>query len=269
MLCVAIETARPQHPFMSTDETGDAELKLLGRALANLRGRTGMSQDAAGEAVGMSGPGWGLYELGKRKGLFRPAMQARLAAALNSNADELRAEVERLAANDPGVAPLRPQMASAPETSDESAMLEIRGRVQAGAWLATDDVFNQAEPKRYPLARDPRYKHARQWLSEVLGDSMNLLGINERDLVHVIDLSTSGLWPKTGDIVEVERVRFAGQEIELTLKQVEVTPKGMILWPRSTNPRWANPLDLREGAKQDEHVEVRVRGIVVASVRRF
>lgn len=267
MLSLAIETPARHVPSFMTNDDDSVELRLLGRALANLRMRARLSQAAAGEAFGSSGQGWAKYENGKAPTLFRPQVQAKLAAAIGAKPDDLNQEVRRIKSE---VSPLLAAPLAAPSAApiDEQSMLEIRDRVQAGAWLMADD-FSQTSFGRYPVAKDPRYPYARQWLSEVTGDSVNLLGIVERDLVHVVDLVGSGTWPKNGDIVEVERVRFGGQERELTLKQLEVTPAGNLLWPRSSNPRWSKPLDLREGADHDDSIEVHIRGIVLASIRRF
>jgi hypothetical protein len=147
-------------------------------------------------------------------------------------------------------------------------MLMIRDRVQAGAWLQADDD-NQLQPKAYPAVKDPRYPSAQQWLSEVVGDSVNLLHVHDGDLIHCVDTIDIGYHPRTGDLVEVERLRFGGQERELTLKQVEVTPESILLWPRSTNPKWQNPIAFDLGAEEDEEIEVRIRGLVVAAIKRF
>ncbi|MDP3379325.1 MAG: helix-turn-helix transcriptional regulator [Brevundimonas sp.] len=69
-----------------------AELAALGEALARLRHAGGLSQAEAGERVGMTGQGWGLYEAGKRAGLFRPDIQTRLTAALGATPDALSLE---------------------------------------------------------------------------------------------------------------------------------------------------------------------------------
>lgn len=69
-----------------------AELAALGEALARLRHAAGLSQAEAGERVGMTGQGWGLYEAGKRAGLFRPDIQTRLTAALGATPDALSLE---------------------------------------------------------------------------------------------------------------------------------------------------------------------------------
>lgn len=156
-----------------------------------------------------------------------------------------------------------------PISAAELAVLPIRGRVQAGAWLQVDE-FSQVEPKAYPSAKDPRFPHADQWLSEVVGDSVNALGINDGDLVHVVDIWSGGWRPTTGDIVEVERERFQGQEREVTIKQVEVTQAGTyMLWPRSTNPRWKDPIRLAPEGMNAEDIEIRIRGLVIAAIRRF
>lgn len=69
-----------------------AELAALGEALARLRHAGGLSQAEAGERVGMTGQGWGLYESGKRAGLFRPDIQTRLTAALGATPEALSLE---------------------------------------------------------------------------------------------------------------------------------------------------------------------------------
>lgn len=69
-----------------------ADLAGLGEALARLRRAGGLSQAEAGERVGMTGQGWGLYEAGKRAGLFRPDIQTRLTAALGATPEALSLE---------------------------------------------------------------------------------------------------------------------------------------------------------------------------------
>lgn len=158
--------------------------------------------------------------------------------------------------------------AQPPPVSHELMTLPIRDRVQAGAWLQAD--YGLEERREHPAARDPRFPTAQQWLCEVVGDSMNALGIFEGDLVHVVDLIDSGWMPRTGDIVEVERLRFQGRERELTIKQAEITPAGtVLLWPRSTNPIWQTPIGLSPPDGDREDTEIRIRGLVVASIRRF
>jgi len=67
----------------------DSDARRLGEALAALRLERGLSQAQAGERAGMTSQGWGLYEAGKRPGLFRPDIQRRMTAALGSTPEEL------------------------------------------------------------------------------------------------------------------------------------------------------------------------------------
>lgn len=67
----------------------DPELNRLGEALAALRREAGLSQAEAGSRVAMTSQGWGLYESGRRPGLFRPDVQRRLTAALGATAEDL------------------------------------------------------------------------------------------------------------------------------------------------------------------------------------
>lgn len=254
---------------MTTRRNDEEEARLWGRALSVLRHGKGLSQAQAADAFGIDGispQGWGLYESGKRPGIFRPEVQSKLAAALGLTVEDL---VEARRALD-GAPKEHRQSAEIREFKPRAIVGElfIRDRVQAGSFLAADDL-SQVGPKAYPAARDARYPGADQWLSQVVGDSVNLLGIVEGDLVHCVSAVDIGYTPRTGDIVEVERLRFSGRMRELTIKQVEVTAHGVELWPRSTNEQFSSPVILTDGLTDGEEVEVRIRGLVVGSLRRY
>lgn len=145
--------------------------------------------------------------------------------------------------------------------------LPLVGQVRAGAWLALDESV-QDDPVMLTAALDSRYPHARQWLREVVGDSMNAKGIFDGDLAHLADWADTGLALATGQVIEVTRYRDGGELREVTLKEVEVKrPGSYLLWPRSTNARWKDPIILN-GQDADEP-EVRVTGLLLASIRRF
>jgi SOS-response transcriptional repressor LexA len=116
---------------------------------------------------------------------------------------------------------------------------------------------------------DPRFPQADQWISEVGGDSVNQLGILDGDLVHCVWYEAARGAPQTGDIVEVERIRYQGALRELTVKQVEVVGNQIRLWPRSTNTRWTDPIVITDGAVEGEEMEVYIRGLVLAVIRRL
>ncbi|RZJ44852.1 MAG: XRE family transcriptional regulator [Brevundimonas sp.] len=67
----------------------DSDVLRLGEALAALRRARGLSQAEAGARVGMTSQGWGLYEAGKRPGLFRPDVQRRLTGAVDATPETL------------------------------------------------------------------------------------------------------------------------------------------------------------------------------------
>ena len=74
----------------------DNDVRALGEALAALRRDRGLSQAEAGARVAMTSQGWGLYEAGKRPGLFRPDVQRRLTAALDASPEDLALAVVRI-----------------------------------------------------------------------------------------------------------------------------------------------------------------------------
>lgn len=67
----------------------DNDARRLGEALAVLRRERGLSQADAGGRAGMTSQGWGLYEAGKRPGLFRPDVQRRLTTAIGATPEDL------------------------------------------------------------------------------------------------------------------------------------------------------------------------------------
>jgi len=171
--------------------------------------------------------------------------------------DELGVEIGELLARPNGKA--RPP--------EQLAELPLLGPVQAGAWLAIDET-SQEEPRAMAVALDRRYPHARQWLREVRGDSMNARNIFPGDVAHIVELIGSGISLNSGMIVEVLRSRDDGSLREITLKEVEVAEDGkMVLWPRSTNPRWKEPIRLDDDNGTDFAVEV--TGLLIAKITRF
>lgn len=146
--------------------------------------------------------------------------------------------------------------------------LPLIGPVQAGAWLALDDSA-QDEPEIIDATLDRRYPHAQQWLRVVRGDSMNARNIFEDDLAHIVEWAGAGLHLNTGMIVEVTRFRDGGGLREVTLKEAEVRPGVTLLWPRSNNPRWQEPIRLNGDADNDDDIEVRITGLLLSAIRRF
>ena len=138
--------------------------------------------------------------------------------------------------------------------------------IQAGAWLLYDDGAH-GDRAVSAAVLDRRYPHAAQWLREVRGDAMDARGIVAGDIAHIVDLAESRVNLNTGMIVEVIRLRDGGALREVTLKEIEVTPQGLLLWSRSTNPKWNDPVRL--DGDTGSGVEVEVTGLLLQSVKRF
>lgn len=245
-----------------------SEQQILGEALKRLRQRAGLSQAEAAERAEVVEISWRRYEKGVRGVTLDKLVN--MAVAIGFDRDALMMEHAAVTAGQAPPVNARSHAERitgfAPGSNDVG--LVIRDRIQAGNWLEADDT-GQSSFRTFPAVKDARYLHADQWLSEVVGDSVNRLNIFEGDMVHLVDAIAIGYHPRTGDVVEVERLRHGGGERELTVKQIELVPDGLLLWPRSTNARWSKPLELREGTSDNEDIEVRIRGLVIGLHRRF
>jgi len=133
----------------------DADIQALGRALAELRHAAGLSQAEAGAAAGMTSQGWGLYEAGKRAGLFRPDVQRKLTAAVGGSIEDLALALARLRPSAPEVA--RPTGVESPGRAYGSPAPVERRRIEtlqltddALAPWAASGVILEFDPDRWP-----------------------------------------------------------------------------------------------------------------------
>lgn len=157
-------------------------------------------------------------------------------------------------------------LAVAPMAAPSTDELPLIGPIQAGKWAEIDET-NQDEPLLLSVIADRRYPHARQWIRQVRGDSMNARGVMPGHYAHIVDITDAGVNLNSGMIVEVTRSRDGGALREITLKEVEIGPDGMRLWPRSTNPRWSDPVVLDGGHNGD--IEVQITGLLLQAFQRF
>lgn len=146
--------------------------------------------------------------------------------------------------------------------------LEVRYRVQAGLWFEVDA---EEPPEQVALAvlPDPRFAPFPQWLEKVVGDSANLR-ILPGQFAHVVDAVEMGYAPQNGHWVVVERRRDQGAVRERTIKQIETMPDGQVLlWPRSSNPKWREPVSPTDGARNADDTEVEIVGLVIGAYDQF
>ena len=132
----------------------DSDARRLGEALARLRRERGLSQAEAGEQAGMTSQGWGLYESGKRPGLFRPDVQRRLTAALDATPEALSLAlgVEAAApAPPPAPPPAKPDgFASAGRAFSPAPTRRLQLADDELAPWAASGVVLEYEPGRWP-----------------------------------------------------------------------------------------------------------------------
>lgn len=163
-----------------------------------------------------------------------------------------------------GVSP--PNVAHPGEVQIVPRYLPVRYRVQAGLWYENDAEEPPVQVS-HAVVPDPRYANWQQWLELVAGDSVDRK-ILPGHFAHVVDAIDMGYAPRDGDWVVVERRR--GGVRERSIKQVEVKRSGRIcLWPRSSNPKWAEPVDLMNGVRDGEEIEVEIVGLVIGSYNPF
>ena len=136
--------------FTSDDDAG-AEGRALGEALSALRRERGLSQAEAGARIGMTSQGWGLYEAGKRPGLFRPDVQRRLTGALDATPEDLALLVGAVPAPPPK--PVADGLQARGRAFEAAPVVERR-RLQLSTddlapWAAAGTVLEYA-PGRWP-----------------------------------------------------------------------------------------------------------------------
>lgn len=181
MMGVAGLAPRRMMAFMPTPDDQADEQKLLGRALAVLRKRADITQDAAADRMGWtSGEAWRKYETGKVAQVTDPEMQGRLARAVEATREELMREHALLADRAAGPIPGHGR-----DRATSAYELPISGRVQAGAMGS--QVYD-AEP---PPARTI--------------DLFQLIGPNS----GVLELAGESMlpWGEPGEVIIFDRER--------------------------------------------------------------
>ncbi|TPW02248.1 MAG: hypothetical protein FD125_2161 [bacterium] len=122
----------------------DSDARRLGEALAALRRDRALSQAEAGRRAGMTSQGWGLYETGKRSGLYRPDVQKRLTAALDATPDDL------LQRQDPSVTGMASEGRHFVHAQPAAATRRLQLSNDDLAPWAASGVVVEYEPGRWP-----------------------------------------------------------------------------------------------------------------------
>ncbi|WP_312146912.1 helix-turn-helix transcriptional regulator [Brevundimonas sp.] len=134
----------------NSDEDAGAEGRTLGEALGALRRERGLSQAEAGQRIGMTSQGWGLYEAGKRPGLFRPDVQRRLTGALDATPEDLALLVGVVAAPTRSLSDGLQARGRAFETPPIAARRQLQlSTDELAPWAAAGTVLEYV-PDRWP-----------------------------------------------------------------------------------------------------------------------
>lgn len=217
---------------MARADEDRTEQKLLGRALAMLRVRAQMTQEAAGAAFGASGQNWQKYESGRAPGVFRPAVQRRLARAVGATVEDLWLAREHLAARaaqppppPPDRKPFNPGVAE-PDVAFEASGLEVGGhKAQLAELLAptvrflrmADDHLRPWVGSGATIAYDPRAWPRREEGCVIQTEDgalhVKIFLRADADAIH-----TRELYP---EIKEVRFPRAAGTQIYRVLARID------------------------------------------------
>lgn len=136
----------------------------------------------------------------------------------------------------------------------------IRGETAAGVWFEPDAFVDEDQPL-VPVVPG-KYDGLEQFSFKVVGSSMDKVKIFNGSYVVCVPYFEARGGITDGDIVVVERRK--GQLIERTCKEVKIIRGGYELWPRSTDPRYQDPLHVKHRNRDAaDGEEIEVVGLVI------
>lgn len=133
------------------------------------------------------------------------------------------------------------------------AVVIVKGKVQAGVWA---EAHEWDEREHFGVSVNvPQRFEGRAFGLVVEGRSMDLL-YREGTVAVVLPLHDLDRDLRDGDRVVVRRIRADGMA-EATIKELVIDESGAAwLWPRSSDPRFQQPIELSNGHDRTETVEV-------------
>jgi len=144
--------------------------------------------------------------------------------------------------------------------------VRVIGEVQAGIWKESHQ-WGEDDTYEVPYGVGSKYINYAYGL-RVAGDSMNL-EYPEGTIVVVCPIWNFQDRIVTGDHVLVQRCMKNGV-CETTLKEIEIKNSQVKLWPRSTNPKYQEPIDIAWPYTDPQAIDletVEIKGIVLGSYR--
>jgi SOS-response transcriptional repressor LexA len=139
-------------------------------------------------------------------------------------------------------------------------LVPVIGVVQAGLWQEV--IEDEPEPEELLPINLKGFEGAQLFALRVSGNSMNLF---YPDGCRVVVCPAEDIGIREGDHVVVRRRR--GGLVETTLKEVVQEKDGVALWPRSTDPRYQDPVRLKTVRDADEGPEIIAVVVAMYTVR--
>ncbi|MGE0718521.1 MAG: hypothetical protein AB7P02_23945 [Alphaproteobacteria bacterium] len=149
-------------------------------------------------------------------------------------------------------------------SSEASSTVDLIGAAQADVWK--DSAFEMSEePVSYDFPEDRRYKYMERVAFILNGDSMDLV-YPPHTLLVAIRLEDIGRAPQHGERVIVRQDRDDGK-VEVTVREYVVDDQGgVLLFFRSSNPKYAMPVRLDAGGG-DRPTKLSIVAIVIGAYR--
>lgn len=228
-------------------------------ALRHYREKAKLTQQGLADAAGTSQPQIRRLEAGERK--LTKEWAERLAPVLSVSAETLLFPPANLEDADPEL--------DGPGLTVEGG-LDVPGDVAAGRFSTVETAADEAIYERVPITPDPRYPRKSQYGLMVRGTSINKVAV-DGDILHCVDIDTSGHQPTNGDLVIVEQVQYGGHLRERTAKIYHLGEDDMIeLRPDSDDPRWQEPIMVPHRVldwRPRDDLQVFIKAFVIGSYR--
>ncbi|WP_280141033.1 XRE family transcriptional regulator [Methylobacterium sp. UNC378MF] len=242
--------------------------------LKRLREASGMTQEQAAAAFGMSKGGYIKIEDGDR-GLKaeRIAKAAEIFKVQPSEISDVLADITSTAT--PKFEDVLLERARAATAERDEDLLSVVGEVAAGRWIEIDDFVDEPAFDPVPVRSDPRWPSEHQYGLVVRGESINRFAADGDVLVCISAIPTR-YRPKDGDLVIVELRRNAGLLRQRTAKRFLRTDTHVELWPDSDHERWQKPIIIPKGLTPLEFfleeegggIEAEIVAFVASAVRQ-
>lgn len=209
----------------------------FGRNIREARERARMTQEQLGAKLVPPASKQTIYKYETDKVHAPYAAAAQIARILNMPLADVRPRTQDIFTQQPGIL--------------------LWGHARAGYWAEPSHAPEPHELPTVPIVPSPKYPTADQYALGVDGPSINRVA-QDGAYVHCVRLSAypcdDEFRALDGKLVHVERTR--GDLVETTIKRLKHGPKGLELWPDSSDPKHQAMLRL-------DGDSIEIKGVVI------